>query len=42
MKIAINGFGRIGLTFLRTLVHDPVVSKKIKVADQQYPAALPQ
>lgn len=32
MRIAINGFGRIGRTFLRTLVLDPEACKKIEIA----------
>lgn len=32
MRIAINGFGRIGKTFLRTILQDPQASKKIEVA----------
>lgn len=31
MKIAINGFGRIGRTFLRTLLQDPNAQKKCQV-----------
>lgn len=31
MKIAINGFGRIGRTFLRTILQDPNAKKKITV-----------
>jgi glyceraldehyde 3-phosphate dehydrogenase len=31
MKIAINGFGRIGRTFLRTLLQDPEAKKKCTV-----------
>jgi glyceraldehyde 3-phosphate dehydrogenase len=31
MKIAINGFGRIGRTFLRTILHDKQAREKIEV-----------
>jgi glyceraldehyde 3-phosphate dehydrogenase len=31
IRIAINGFGRIGKTFLRTLLQDPVAQKKVSV-----------
>lgn len=31
MRIAINGFGRIGKNFLRTILQDPHASKKIEV-----------
>lgn len=32
MRIAINGFGRIGRTFLRVLLADPAAKKKISIA----------
>lgn len=31
MKVAINGFGRIGKTFLRVMMQDPTILKKIQV-----------
>ncbi len=32
LTIAINGFGRIGRTFLRTILEDPIARKRIKIA----------
>jgi len=32
MKIGINGFGRIGRTFLRTIIEDPVAMESLQVA----------
>ena len=31
VRIAINGFGRIGRNFLRTIMYDPIARKKIQV-----------
>ena len=32
IKVAINGFGRIGRNFLREVLEDPAISKKVEIA----------
>jgi glyceraldehyde-3-phosphate dehydrogenase/erythrose-4-phosphate dehydrogenase len=39
MRIAINGFGRIGKTFLRTILLDDNASKKIDVTQPRLGSA---